>query len=179
VIVSDEAYLAYSGATNLPQLAAHGNLVVLRTLSKIGLAGLRCGFAISSPAIAAVLDKVRSPYNLSSLDQRAARFMLEEARDWCAARAAEVVAERSRLARELAALPGLTAYPSGANLVMVNVGAGRGAAVWRALADRGVLVRDFDRPGPLAGCLRITVGTPAENGLLLESFRALHATWGA
>ncbi len=74
VVVSDEAYLAYCGETNLP--AAHGNLVVMRTLSKIGMAGLRVGFTISSPAIAAVLEKVRPPYNVSSLDQRAAVFLL-------------------------------------------------------------------------------------------------------
>jgi histidinol-phosphate aminotransferase len=76
-IISDEAYFAYCGATSLPVLADHPNLVVLRTLSKLGMAGLRVGFAISSPAIAGLLEKLRPPYNLSALDQRAAEFLLE------------------------------------------------------------------------------------------------------
>ena len=80
VIVSDEAYLAYCGRTNLPNLSAHPNLVVMRTLSKVGMAGLRVGYTVASPAIAHLLEKVRPPYNLSALDQRAALFMLREAR---------------------------------------------------------------------------------------------------
>ncbi len=164
VIVSDEAYVAYSGKSNLPALAAHGNLVVMRTLSKLGLAGLRVGYAITSPAIAAVLEKVRPPYNLSVLDQRAAAAMLSLAAPWCAARAAEVVAERGRLATALAAHGEV--FPSEANLVLVRFAHAR--AVYDKLAAAGVLVRLFDA-GPLAGCLRITVGTPAENALLLAS----------
>jgi histidinol-phosphate aminotransferase len=162
VIVSDEAYCAYSGRTNLAQLAAHPNLVVMRTLSKVGLAGLRVGYTVASPAIAQLLEKVRPPYNLSALDQRAAVFALREARDWCAARAAEVVAERARLAAGLAQHGEV--FASEANLVLVRFADAR--AVWQKLVDAGILVRLFDA-GPLAGCLRITVGTPAENDLLL------------
>ncbi len=164
VIVSDEAYVAYSGKTNLHALAEHPNLVVMRTLSKLGLAGLRVGYAITSPAVAHVLEKVRPPYNLSSLDQRAAALALGEARAWCAARAAEVVAERARLAPALARFGEV--FPSEANLLLVRFPDARGT--WQKLADAGVLVRLFDA-GPLAGCLRITVGTPAENALLLAS----------
>ena len=165
VIVSDEAYCAYSGKTNLAALAEHPNLVVMRTLSKLGLAGLRVGYAITAPAIAHVLEKVRPPYNLSTLDQRAAELMLAPAaRAWCAARAADVVAERSRLATNLART--CEVFPSEANLLLVRCPDAR--ATWQRLADAGVLVRLFDA-GPLAGCLRITVGTPAENDLLLAA----------
>ncbi len=174
-IVSDEAYFAYSGRTNLPHLAAHPNLVVMRTLSKVGMAGIRVGFTVSSPAIAQLLEKVRPPYNVSSLDQRAAVFLLTEAREWCAARAAEVVAERPRLAAALAKLPGVTAFATEANLVLARFGAGRATTIWQGLADRGLLVRTFDRPGPLEGCLRITVGTPEENAALIEALTALCA----
>jgi histidinol-phosphate aminotransferase len=163
VIVSDEAYVAYSGVTNLPRLAAHPNLVVMRTLSKIGMAGLRVGFAISTPAIARVLDKVRPPYNLSALDQRAARVLVEHATPWCEARAAEVVAERERLARSLAER-GHEVFPSAANLLLVRFS--DAAATYDRLFAAGISVRRFDA-GPLAGCLRITVGTPAENAALL------------
>ena len=178
-IVSDEAYVAYSGATNLAALVRHPNLIVMRTLSKVGMAGLRVGFTISAPAIAAVLEKVRPPYNVSALDQRAAVFMLREARTWCAARAAEIVTERVRLARELVALPDTEVFPSAANLLLVRFGTGRASQIWQGLADRGVVVRSFDHSaGPgnaLAGCLRITVGTPAENALLGAALRDLCA----
>ncbi|HUS28171.1 MAG TPA: histidinol-phosphate transaminase [Kofleriaceae bacterium] len=175
VVVSDEAYAAYSGKSNLPALAAHPNLVVMRTLSKVGMAGMRVGFTIAAPAIAELLEKVRPPYNLSSLDQRAATFLLTEGRAWCEARAAEVVTERQRLAENLAALRGVEVFPSEANLLLVRfAGDGKASRVWQGLAERGIVVRNFDRPGtPLAGCLRITVGTPDENKLLVEALHAL------
>jgi histidinol-phosphate aminotransferase len=160
VIVSDEAYVAYSGRSSLPALAQHPNLVVMRTLSKIGMAGVRVGFTISAPAIAAVLEKVRPPYNVSALDQRAATYLVREAADWCAARAAEVVAARDRLAIELAAFGDV--FDSAANLLLVRFAK---PGVWQGLADRGIATRSFGA-GPLADCLRITIGTPAENAAL-------------
>ncbi|HEY4239837.1 MAG TPA: histidinol-phosphate transaminase [Kofleriaceae bacterium] len=166
VVVADEAYVAYSGVTVLPELGAHPNLVVLRTLSKIGMAGLRVGFAICAPALAAVLEKVRPPYNLSALDQRAAEILLSRGAAWCAARAAEVVAERARLSAGLAAA-GLDVFPSAANLVLVR--APDAAALWQKLADAGISVRAFGGAGPLANCLRITVGTPTETDLILRA----------
>jgi histidinol-phosphate aminotransferase len=175
VIVSDEAYLAYCGRSSLDVLAQHPNLVVMRTLSKVGMAGVRVGYTVSSPAIAQLLEKVRPPYNVSSIDQRAAVFLLEEAGAWCATRAAEIVTERAALARAMAALPNVEVFPSEANLVLARFGAGRATQIWQALADRGLLVRNFDRPGPLAGCLRITVGTPDENRMLLEALTSLCA----
>ena len=168
-IVSDEAYVAYSGRTNLPH--AGGNLVVMRTLSKIGLAGLRVGFVIASPEIAALLDKLRPPYNVSAIDQRAAVFALEEASGWCQARVAEVVAERERVAAHLSALA-LEVYPSAANFVLVRAG-DRAADVWRRLVDAGVVTRSFG-PGPLYGCLRITIGTSTENDVLLKCMTCLY-----
>lgn len=173
VIVSDEAYVAYSGRTSLPALDQHPNLVIMRTLSKVGLAGLRVGFTISAPAIADVLEKVRPPYNLSSLDQAAAVFALREAATWCLARAADVVEERVKLAAALA--PYGDVFESEANLILVRFGAGRASTLWQGLADRGIVVRNFDSPagGPLAGCLRITVGTVEENALLLAALAEL------
>ena len=175
VVVSDEAYHAYSGRSSLPVLAQHPNLVVMRTLSKVGMAGVRVGYTVSSPAIAQLLEKVRPPYNVSAIDQAAAVFLLSEARDWCAARAAEVVVERAKLAAALAGLPGVEVFPSEANLVLARFGADRATRIWQGLADRGLLVRNFDRPGPLSGCLRITVGTPEENRWVLEALSELCA----
>lgn len=175
VIVSDEAYLAYSGRSNLDALAQHPNLVIMRTLSKVGMAGVRVGYTISSPAIAQVLEKVRPPYNVSTIDQAAAVFLLTEARYWCAARAAEVVRDRAGLATALSALPNVEVFPSEANLLLVRFGAKRASTIWQGLADRGIVVRNFDHPGPLAGCLRITVGTPEENAWLVDALTELCA----
>jgi len=166
VIVSDEAYVAYSGVSNLGVLAAHPNLVVMRTLSKLGMAGLRLGFTISSPAVARVLEKVRPPYNVSALDQRAAEVLLESATAWCAARAADVVYERARLAEALTER-GVHVFPSAANLILVRVGDAPGT--YATLAAAGISVRAFGA-GPLADCLRITVGTPAETDALLAAW---------
>jgi histidinol-phosphate aminotransferase len=164
VIVSDEAYVAYSGKTNLPELVDHPNLIVMRTLSKIGMAGLRVGYTISAPPIARLLEKVRPPYNLSALDQRAAEFLVERAGEWCQQRAREVVVERERLAAALASR--VEVFPSEANLLLVRVPDAQ--RTWQQLADAGISVRAFGA-GPLAGCLRITVGTPAENAALLAA----------
>jgi histidinol-phosphate aminotransferase len=165
VVVADEAYFAYSRVTVLPSLDDHPNLVVMRTLSKYGMAGVRVGFAIAAPAITALLEKVRPPYNLSTLDQRAAEFLLDRAGEWSAARTAEVIEERPRLAADLAAR-GFEVFPSEANLLLVRTS--QATAVWRRLQDAGISVRLFDA-GRLAGCLRITVGSPADNAALLAA----------
>jgi len=172
IIVSDEAYLAYGGKTLVPLLAELPNLVVMRTLSKIGMAALRVGFLAAHPMIVAQLEKVRPPYNLAQLNQHAAAWLLTHHRPWLDEQAAAVRVERTRLLSGLRALP-LRAFDSEANLILVKIdGDGRATRVWKALAARGVMVRNFDRPGPLAGCLRITVGTPAEDDLLLEELAA-------
>jgi len=181
LLVFDEAYAEYAAAwpevdhvDGLALRVKDPRIVVLRTFSKIyGLAGLRVGFTISAPAIADVLEKVRPPYNLSSLDQAAAVFALREAATWCLARAADVVEERAKLAAALA--PYGDVFESEANLILVRFGAGRASTLWQGLADRGIVVRNFDSPagGPLAGCLRITVGTVEENALLLAALAEL------
>jgi histidinol-phosphate aminotransferase len=176
IVISDEAYLQYGGRTLLARMAELPNLVVMRTLSKMGLAGLRVGFVTAAAPIVRELEKVRPPYNLGALNQRAALWLLRHHHAWLLERCADVVAERTRLAASLAALPGVRVFESHANLVLIRVGKagdGRAGTVWRALMDRGVLVRNFDRPGPLAGCLRVTPGTPAENDLLLAELKAL------
>jgi histidinol-phosphate aminotransferase len=174
IVVADEAYIEYGGRTLLPYVGMPRNLVVMRTLSKTGMAGLRCGFLTAATAIVRELEKVRPPYNLGSLPMRAAAWLVDHHGDALRAMCRAVVAERPRLAAALAAIPGVHVFDSEANLVLVRIGvAGDGAAtrVWNELIARGVLVRNFDRPGPLAGCLRITVGTPVENDLLVASLR--------
>jgi histidinol-phosphate aminotransferase len=167
--VVDEAYLAYDEARSCIDLAlSHPQCVVLGTLSKIGLAGLRIGYLVARAEVAAEVEKVRPPYNLSAIDQRAAEVVLASFYGELEAHFAEVKAERARLSQ---ALPrhGLEVFPSGANFLLVRT---EGAtALATALAERGVRVRCFDRDA-LAGCLRITIGTPEENDWLLDALTA-------
>jgi histidinol-phosphate aminotransferase len=172
IIVSDEAYAAFAGDGMLADVASLPNLVVMQTLSKTGMASLRVGYLHAAPPILAEIEKVRMPYNVGALNQRAAIWMLRRCRDLLAARCAEVVSERERLATAMARLPGVRVFASQANLLLFGVGQpGDHAATraWQGMVDRGVLVRLFDRPGPLAGCARVTIGTPAENDRFLAA----------
>ena len=174
LFVSDEAYDDYCGDSMVGELASMPNLAVMRTLSKIGLAGLRIGFLCAAPELVRELEKVRTPYNVGSLNQRAAVWIMRNLRDELRAQCEEVARERDAVFDELSALSGVRPFPSRANLILFRVGEsgdGRAAEVWRGLCERGVLVRNLDHPGPLAGCLRVTIGTPSENRRFLDALR--------
>lgn len=167
LVVVDEAYADFAGTTLLPRVLEFPNLVVLRTLSKVGLAGARLGYAVGHPAWIAELDKVRSPYNVNALTQAAVPVVLGAA-DVLASQVAKIRAERVRLAAALAAMPGVRVAPSDANFLLVHV-PDAGAAQSR-LRAAGILVKNLDGGHPLtANCLRITVGTPAENDALIRA----------
>ena len=169
LVVVDEAYADFSGATLLPRVLEFPNLVVLRTLSKIGLAGARLGYAVAHPAWIAELDKVRSPYNVNALTQAAVPVVLG-ASDVLAAQVERIRAERGRLAAALAALPGVEVTPSDANFVLVRVP--DAPAAQARLRAAGILVKNLHGGHPLtANCLRITVGTPPENDALIAALR--------
>ena len=175
LVVSDEAYFDYAHETLLSEQASLPNLVIMRTLSKIGLAALRCGYLIAHPSVVHELEKIRPPYNLGALNQAAAAFLVGEHAAVLRAHVDAIVGEREKLFAALAATPGVKAFPSKANLICFRVGTagdGKATETWKKLAARGVLVRSFDKPGPLQGCLRVTVGTPAENQAFLEALRA-------
>lgn len=171
LVVLDEAYVDFSGKTLLSELPPHPHLLILRTLSKVGLAGLRVGYLVADEAVLAELDKVRLPYNLNALSQAAATAVLKH-RDLLRQQVRQIVAERERLAAGLRALPGLTVFPSEANFLLVRT-ARPAREVFRGLLDRGILVRDFDDARYLRDCLRITVGTPEENDTLLAALREI------
>ncbi|HET7197257.1 MAG TPA: histidinol-phosphate transaminase [Burkholderiales bacterium] len=164
LVVVDEAYHAFAGASFLPRLAEFPNLVVLRTLSKVGLAGLRLGYLAGAPAWLEQFNKVRQVYNVNALTEAAASFLLERL-DVLEEQAARIRAGRSELARSLGAMNGVRVFPSQANFLLVRV---RDAAgTFERLRKQGVLVKNL-HPG-VAGCLRITVGTPDENRILLAA----------
>ena len=170
LVVVDEAYADFAGASLLPRVLEFANLVILRTLSKVGLAGVRLGYAVGHPAWIAEFDKVRSPYNVNALTQAAVPVVLA-ASDVLAGQVAAILRERDRLARALAALPGVTVFPSDANFLVARVIDAPAAAA--ALRAKGILVKNLHGGHPLtANCLRITVGTPAENDALLAALRA-------
>jgi histidinol-phosphate aminotransferase len=167
LVAVDEAYYAFADATFLPRVLDFANLVVVRTLSKVGMAGVRLGYAAGHPAWIAEIDKVRPPYNVNTLTQVAVPVLLRYG-DLLAEQAAAIRRERARVAAALAALRGVTVFPSHANFLLVGV---PDAAQWFAtLKEAGILVKNVDGWHPLlAGCLRITIGTPAENNAVLEA----------
>ena len=165
LVVVDEAYHVFAGTSLLPRLAEFPNLVVLRTLSKVGLAGLRLGYLAGAPAWLEQLNKVRQVYNINVLTEAAAAFVLEHL-DVLEAQAARIREDRAALADALAAL-GVKVFPSQANFLLVRVRDATGA--FERLRRQGVLVKNL-HPG-LAGCLRITVGTPDENRILLSAMK--------
>lgn len=167
LVVLDEAYHVFAKKSFLPRLAEFPNLVVMRTVSKLGLAGIRLGYLVGRPQWIDEFNKVRQAYNVNVLTQAAAAFVLERL-EVLEAQADKVLAEREPLGKALAALPGVTVFPSAANFFLVRVpDADR---TYEALGRQGVLVRNFNSP-ELENCLRITVGTPDENRILLTAMK--------
>ena len=171
LVVIDEAYLPFAQDTWMPQLAARPNLVVLRTLSKLGLAGVRLGYACADPAWIGEFDKVRPPYNVGVLPLTAADFLLDHF-DVLQQQAALIRSERARLLDALRAQPQVTAFDSAANFILFRVA--QPQALFAGLRGRGILLKDVSGAHPLlAGCLRVTVGTPQENDAFLQALGAL------
>ena len=168
LVVIDEAYHAFARNTFMPRLAEFPNLVVMRTLSKLGLAGIRLGYAVGRSEWIREFDKVRSPYNVNSLTHVVAERVLAH-HDVLDAQAKAIVAERRRLDAGLRRLSRVTVFPSDANFILVRVP--DAASVYEGMRRRGVLVKNLDTGVPLlGGCLRLTVGTPDENARCLAAF---------
>jgi histidinol-phosphate aminotransferase len=175
LVVLDEAYHAFSGADGLEFAARHRHVVVLRTLSKMGLAGLRLGFLIGAPEWLAEFEKLRLPYNVNCLSQLSAEFLLEH-RDVFDRQARLIIGERERLAQALAGLPGVTVWPSAANFLLFRAAPLDAARVFMELLRRGVLIKNLHRPGTLLeNCLRVTVGAEDENDAFLRALREILA----
>jgi len=166
LVVLDEAYHAFAGKSFMPRLAEHPNLVVLRTLSKLGLAGIRLGYLAGRPQWIEQFNKVRQAYNVNALTQAAALFMLERL-EVLEEQAALIRAERAGLGAALERLPGVTVFPSQANFFLVRVPEAERTDA--ELKRQGVLVKNL-HPW-LRNCLRITVGTPEENRILLTALQ--------
>ena len=161
VFVVDEAYADFAGATMLSRVRVTPGLFVMRSLSKIGLAGLRLGALVGPRDAIAELDKVRLPWNVNAVSLALGVAALAHP-ERLAARVRLLIALRRELEAALRRVPGLVVYPSEANFILVRV-PGDAGEVFRRLLEKGVLVKNVSRPGLLERCLRITVGTGAEN----------------
>lgn len=176
-VVLDEAYAEFSGGGALPLLATYPHLIILRTLSKLGgLAGLRLGYALAAPPIVQALWRMKAPYNVNTAAQVAGVAALREW-PWIAERLARIQAGRELLAAGLRAVPGLHVYPSAANFLLVRVTAGQAAAdaLYGGLRAQGILIRSYSS-SPLGGCLRISIGTEAQNRRVLQEVQQLCPT---
>ncbi len=163
LVIIDEAYHAFADASFMPKVMNYDNLLVMRTVSKMGLAGLRLGLLAGSPAWLEEFDKVRLPYNINVLTQASAEFALQHA-DVLKAQTEQIKKDRSLLEQALQQIEGLTVYPSRANFILFRVPGGQAERVFEGLKSKGVLVKNLDKAGGvLADCLRVTVGMPEEN----------------
>ena len=169
IVVVDEAYQQFSSRKSfIPLLKKHKNLVILRTLSKIGLAGLRTGFMIAHRDIIHEVNKVRLPFNVNSLSQKVAIDTLKKTRE-LKTRISTIVSERKKLFKEMSKMNGISPFPSDANFILFRVN--NPDKIYKDLLKRGVLIRNMK--GIAGGCLRVTVGTPAENNMFIKNLLQL------
>jgi histidinol-phosphate aminotransferase len=173
LVILDEAYAPFTDRSFLSRLGDWPNLLVLRTLSKMGLAGLRLGYLTGPEAWLTEIDKTRLPYNINCLTQASAAFALRH-KAVLDEQTQAIRAERDRLFDALAAIAGLEPYPSEANFILIRLPAGRADDCFAGLKASGVLVKNLNNAHPLlADCLRVTVGTPEENGIFLSALGRL------
>lgn len=167
LVILDEAYQPFASKSFLGRLAQHPHVLLMRTLSKFGLAGVRLGYMMGRADLIEQIEKVRPPYNISVLNTEAALFALEHADEF--ARQAQIIkSERERLLVALGTMPGAKAYPSQANMILVRVN--DAASVFVALKNRGILIKNVSGLHQLlANCIRLTVGAPTENDALISA----------
>ena len=173
LVVLDEAYIDFApGASLLPELNKHENLVILQTFSKAwGMAGIRLGMAFASKEIINIFNKIKYPYNINMLTQQKALELIEleaEKNKWVEL----LISEREKLAEKIKPLPFVVeVFPSDANFLLVKMYDARG--IYDYLVENGIIVRDRSKVVLCADSLRITVGSPEENEILLNTLNDL------
>ncbi|MDW7534785.1 MAG: histidinol-phosphate transaminase, partial [Candidatus Nitrotoga sp.] len=169
LVVVDEAYYNFAGSSFLPMIKRHPNLLVMRTFSKLGMAGLRLGFLAGSKTWLGQLEKLRLPYNISVLTQLVAKQLLRS-HDVLQSQAEQIKRDRVMVYERLEAIDGVQPYPSAANFILFRVRyAGK---IFQGLKERGVLIKDLSRAHPLlSDCLRVTIGTPQENECFVQALQ--------
>ena len=177
VVVVDEAYGAFAGDTLMPLLKKYDNLIILKTLSKQGLASMRLGFLIGNKDIIAELDKVRLPYNINSLSQIAANFFLDYQMEF-ASQVKEVVERREELYRALKEIAGIKPYPSRANFIYFSC-IFDSDRIYVNLTAAGIYVKNLNKPPRMTNCMRVTVGNLEENATFIKVLKSVISELGA
>ena len=169
VVVVDEAYHAFAGSSFIDKLSEYPNLLLMRTLSKLGLAGLRLGFLTGRPEWLIQLEKVRLPYNVGVLTQGVARKILQYP-DILQQQVDAIKAERVVMNKYLNVLDGVEVFPSDANFILFRVN--KASQIFSELKQRNILIKNLDGSHPLLkNCLRVTIGTPDENKQFLRTLQ--------
>ena len=169
LVVMDEAYQPFASKSYINRIGKHRHVLLMRTMSKFGLAGVRLGYMMGTKALMAEIDKVRPPYNISVLNCECALFALEN-KEVFAAQALDLIGQRAMLLEALDDLPGLTCWNSDANMILVRVA--DSTQTFEAMKAQGVLVKNVSKMHPLlTNCLRLTVGTADENRLMLAALK--------
>ena len=171
IVVIDEAYYNFSRKTFLPYLKEYKNLIILRTLSKIGMAGLRVGYLMADKEICQELNKVRLPYNSNALSQEIASIILEN-RTEIQKQIGAIISERDRLMEGFKEIKGIEPYPSETNFILFKIDRDS-KEVFDRLSDNGILVRNFGNDDYLKNCLRVTIGTSEENDEFLDEIKKI------
>jgi histidinol-phosphate aminotransferase len=170
LVVIDEAYIAFTEADMLELAVRYDNVLIMRTLSKVGLAGLRLGMLIGKPVWINQFNKIRLPYNINVLTQMTALFALQHY-EILQRQAESIKQQRTVLARQLSALDGVEVFPSQANFLLIRT-TKDAKQIFESLKKSGVLIKCLAGGHPLlTQCLRITVSTEAENEVFLEAFK--------
>ncbi len=178
IVVVDEAYGAYAEGSFLPRITEFSNLVILRTLSKIGMAALRTGVLVGQPGLTGQLEKVCLPYNINLFSQVVAQRFLENEADETLQRTVLIKKERQRLADEMKSLKGIEPFPSEANFILFRCTLEKNS-VYRHILEKGILIKNFTSTGPLADCMRVTVGTEEENSAFVDALKEAVLKQGA
>ena len=173
IVVLDEAYAPFAGNTFVPKLQLFDNLLVMRTISKLGLAGLRLGFLTGSRTWIDQLDKLRLPYNINVLTQISAEFALSNYAIF-EAQTHRICEDRNLLFDQLKTMEGLTVYPSQANFILFRLDKANADQVFAALKRFGILIKNMSSAGGvLSDCLRVTVGTPDQNNRFINALQKI------
>ena len=171
LVVIDEAYAPFAGASFINALAQHDNLLVMRTVSKLGLAGLRLGYIAGNPEIIEQLNKIRLPYNINSLTQLSADFALSN-KVLFDEQTQKICVERAIVFKQLNELEGITAYPSAANFILFRTPEKQASNIFASIKQQGVLIKNLSSQGGLlSDCLRVTIGKPEENTAFLAALK--------
>jgi histidinol-phosphate aminotransferase len=171
LVIIDEAYAPFADASFIDRLDQFDNLLVMRTVSKLGLAGLRLGYIAGSRAIIEQLNKIRLPYNINSLTQISADFALSN-KSLFDSQTRQIRAERAVVLEQLSNMDGITAYPSAANFILFRTPKNQANSIFASLKEQGILIKNLaPQGGLLSDCLRVTIGTPEENRAFLAALR--------